>query len=278
MTKKPTTLKALQRQLEIERALERIRDRAMAMHRTDELQEVLNTVYNQFLELNVDISGGAFLVINEDIDAEIVCWGAGGSADYVQKVHLPFMDMPIYTELMEGIKNRTAFFRESFTYEEKQDFFRELFRNPPYNEASAKRKKEVFSRPGGYTRSCVVSEHTSIFIINHHGRDFTEEENDILKRMGKVFEQTYVRFLDLKKAESQAREAQIETGLERVRARTMAMHRSEELGEVAAVLFEQIDRLGATLERLNIGIVREEEGVIEWWSTQQGGRQITWKG
>ena len=57
------------------------------------------------------------------------------------------------------------------------------------------------------------------------------------KRFAKVFEQTYTRFLDLQKAEEQAREAQVEVALERVRARTMAMHKSEELAETAHVLF-----------------------------------------
>ena len=36
----------------------------------------------------------------------------------------------------------------------------------------------------------------------------------------RVFEQTYTRFLDLQKAEAQAREAKIEAALERVRSRT----------------------------------------------------------
>ena len=54
----------------------------------------------------------------------------------------------------------------------------------------------------------------------------------ILKRFAKVFEQTYTRFLDLQKAEAQAREAQIELGLERVRARAMAMQKSDELKEL----------------------------------------------
>ncbi len=36
------------------------------------------------------------------------------------------------------------------------------------------------------------------------------EAHDIFKRFAKVFEQTYTRFLDLQKAEAQAREAQIE--------------------------------------------------------------------
>jgi hypothetical protein len=58
-----------------------------------------------------------------------------------------------------------------------------------------------------------------------------------MKRVGKVFEQAYIRFLDLQKAEAQAREAQIEAALERIRARAMAMHHSEELKDVLTVLF-----------------------------------------
>ena len=52
------------------------------------------------------------------------------------------------------------------------------------------------------------------------------DQRSILVRFAKVFEQTYTRFLDLQKAEAQAREAQIEAALERVRARAMAMHHS----------------------------------------------------
>ena len=50
-------------------------------------------------------------------------------------------------------------------------------------------------------------------------------------------------FLICKKPEAQAREAQIELALERVRARTMAMQRSDELAEVATVLFQQVKAL-----------------------------------
>jgi hypothetical protein len=76
-----------------------------------------------------------------------------------------------------------------------------------------RRKKKSCQASGGYTRSVAVSKHTSVFIINHHGKRFTEDENGILKRFAKVFEQTYTRFLDLQKAEAQARESQIQLAL-----------------------------------------------------------------
>src|SRR5262249_40801105 len=54
----------------------------------------------------------------------------------------------------------------------------------------------------------------------------SDEQFEILLRFAKVFDLTYTRFLDLQKAEAQAREAEIELALERVRARTMAMQHS----------------------------------------------------
>lgn len=66
------------------------------------------------------------------------------------------------------------------------------------------------------------------------------DDLDILERFGRVFEQSYTRFLDLQKAEAQAREAQIEAALERVRSRSMAMHRSEELSDLPLELVKQV--------------------------------------
>src|SRR4029078_13542781 len=100
-----------------------------------------------------------------------------------------------------------------------------------------------------------------VFITYEH----FPEMHDVFKRFAKVFEQTYTRFLDLQKAEAQAREAQIQLALERVRARTMAMHRSEELAETAQVLFQQLMELGGIPDRIAIGVADEEEGVVKYW-------------
>src|SRR5262245_38289335 len=59
-------------------------------------------------------------------------------------------------------------------------------------------------------------------------------------RFGKVFQQTYTRFLDLQKAEAQARESQIQLALERARAQSMMMQRSKELDDTLLVFHEQV--------------------------------------
>jgi signal transduction histidine kinase len=111
-----------------------------------------------------------------------------------------------------------------------------------------------------------------LYIENFSGIPYTEEENNTLMRFGKVFQQTYTRFLDLQKAEAQAREAEIELALERVRARTMAMQRSDELPETSFLLFHQFRELGENAEQISIGIMNEEDHVMELSATLYGNR------
>ncbi|WP_445381558.1 sensor histidine kinase [Robiginitalea sp. IMCC43444] len=254
------------REAQIESSLEKVRGRSLAMHNSSELQEVIKTVYDQFLNLQLDISGGAFITVNEDIDRELLCWGAGGAAHYIERVHIPFLDMPIYTEILKGIKKGPGFFTESFTQKEKKAFFEELFKNPPYNKTPTPQKNEILGRPGGYTRSCAVFKHTSIFIINHHGKPFSDQDNDVLRRMGRVFEQAYTRFLDLERAEQQARESQIEAALERIRAKTMAMHNTDDIANTVITFFEELLGLGLDKSmRAGIGILSQSD-LMEVWT------------
>jgi hypothetical protein len=62
-------------------------------------------------------------------------------------------------------------------------------------------------------------------------------------RFGKVFEQAYTRFLDLQKAEAQAREAQIEAAVERIRSQSMAMHHPDDLDKVNKEILSQLNWL-----------------------------------
>ena len=108
-------------------------------------------------------------------------------------------------------------------------------------------------------------------VDNYIGIAYSEDENDILKRFAKVFEQTYTRFLDLQKAEAQAREAKIEAALERVRSRTMAMQKSEELAEVATVLFQQVKALGVPQWTCGFSIFEIDDKEFTWYPGSADG-------
>jgi signal transduction histidine kinase len=239
-----TELLVKNRELEIEAALEKVRSRTMAMRATSELQEVIYTVHQELLKLEIGIFGGSFIAINSEIDQELRCWGSGGTADTSDEVYIPYFDKPFYTNLVKGLKGGPAFFTEEFTQEEKKEFFTFLFTNEPWSALKTNEKKEILSSRGGYTRSCCVSQNTSIFIINHFGEKFSKEENEILRRFGKIFEQSYTRFLDLQKAESQTREAEIELSLERIRAQVTSMQSSNELLDIMVMMRGEFVKLG----------------------------------
>jgi signal transduction histidine kinase len=236
------------REAEIQLALERVRARSLAMHHTSELQEVVNITAQQLHGIGMDINGGVFICINAEVDTELSLWASGGMADYVQKVVAPLLDKPIFTRIRDAIKKGDSFLIEKFSNEEKLEMFSHLFQYEPWKSLSKERREALMSRKGGFARSVVISHYTSISITNHHGKSYTEEENEILKRFGKVFEQSYIRFLDLQKAEAQTREAQIEAALERVRSRGMGMQKSEELKEVIQVVYDQMVQLNLPVE------------------------------
>ncbi|MCR9015396.1 nuclear transport factor 2 family protein, partial [Aquiflexum gelatinilyticum] len=265
------------RESQINLAVERIRAMALAMHQTSELKEVIKIVDDQIKALNVDNSGGAFIVINEDLQDGFSCWGAGGVGNYIRKVDIPFLDRPIYKELKKGIENRIPFFKENYGYEEKWEFFKHLFKHAPFDETPPERQKALLSNSMGYARSCVVSNNTSIFIINHNGKAFKEDENKILREIGRVFEQAYTRFLDLQKAEAQAHEAKIEAALEKVRSRTMGMQSSKELPEVANLLFLEVQGLGVPAWSSGFNILAEDGKSAAAWMSSEGVLQEPFK-
>jgi len=262
------------REAKIEAALEKVRSRSLAMHDTSELQDVIKTVHEQFNELKVEISGGAFIVINQALMDGFYCWGVSGVGDYVSEVKIPFIDRPIYNVLANGIKEGKEFFTEFYSREEKEEFFKHLYQHEPFSNAPESHQKDLLAKEGGYARSCVVYDHISIFIINHDGKRFYAEENEILKRMGRVFEQAYTRFRDLLKAEESARQSRQQASLDRVRADISSMRSADDLGRITPLIWNELTTLGIPFIRCGIFIIHENEQQVEVYLSKPDGTSL----
>ena len=93
--------------------------------------------------------------------------------------------------------------------------------------------------------------------------------------LGKVFEQTYIRFLDLQKAEASARETQIEAALESVRSRSMAMQKSEELREVIQLILDQLLGLHFSVDSVSFAVEVNESNDMRIWLAAPGQQYAT---
>jgi len=195
-------------------------------------------------------------------------WVADPIGVVPSQVIVPYFDSVYYNRFNEAKQKGEDFFATLLNFEEKNKFYLKLFEYIPGLTDEA---KTFYFGCTGLAASTVLLENVALYIENFSGDPYTEEENNTLMRFGKVFQQTYTRFNDLKKAEAQARESQIQLALERVRARTMAMQNSSELAETAALLLHQFRELGGDPIQITIGLVNEEEKFIDFQVTGMGG-------
>ncbi|HET6721432.1 MAG TPA: hypothetical protein VFH07_01730, partial [Chitinophagaceae bacterium] len=251
------------REAKIEASLERVRAKTMAMHKSSDLLDVVKVLGEQF-----ELLGFKFQSVNFDTDFQEKDWNLWlynvGSAMYPGKIHIPYIDHPCFNRPLEAFKKGGDLHSFVFTKEEKDSLFDHIYANSVAKYGSDERKRFTYAAPG-FAMSIAVTKNTRITIANYNAEPFSEEENTILRRFANVFEQSYTRFLDLQKAEAQAREAEIELALERVRARTMAMQKSDELREAVRVIYEQLKLLHFESSACNIIIIDKESNSAQYW-------------
>ncbi|MCK5471152.1 MAG: hypothetical protein KAI99_21660, partial [Cyclobacteriaceae bacterium] len=252
------------REAQIEAALERVRSRAMAMHNSSDLPSTASVVFTELRKLGIETMRSGISIHNKE-NRKILLYTATKTkdGDELSVVGWAVLDNhPVLSQIYDSWILGEDYFPE-LRGKLLKTYYEQI-------ESSFKVPKEQSE-----------TEQYGYFISFTHGifygwskTPFEESERQILKRFASVVDLTFKRYFDLQKAEAQAREAQIEVSLERVRSRTMAMHKSEELAETAAALFQQFNKLGVNPERMNIGIVKEDKRIVEFWSTEQGGKKI----
>src|SRR5688572_18336331 len=254
------------REAKIEAALERVRSQSMAMHKSDDLHEVIKVVTEQLTLLNVKFNVANFAKIDPDGSWDL--WLSTPEQAYPALIHVPYLDHPIFNDISEQVASNNDFFTRVYNPEEASIFFHHFFENTIAKNTPEERKRYVYSSKG-FTRSLFLTKNIWFSVSRYDPVSFTEEENAIFKRFANVFEQAYTRFLDLQKAEAQAKEARIEASLERVRSRTMGMQKSEELKEVIQVVYEQFVHLGIHIEHTGFIIDYKTNDDMHIWLADQ---------
>lgn len=252
------------REAQVEAALERVRAASLAMHKTDELKLVIETVFSQLRELKLPLNA-CYIDIFEEDNYDLHIWVGTGMETYPDQLTLPYLDHPLFKHTKKARLKGESFFTIKDSKKSKDRFVRHLAAN--YN--VAQERIDLMLASDGVDMSVALSENIALNVYNYQGIKFSEEENQIIRRFSSVFQQAYTRFLDLQKAEAQARESQIQLALERVRARTMAMQSSEELAEVSYLLNKQVVELGIPTRGCAFNIYNEHDST-EWFSSLEG--------
>ncbi len=249
------------REAQIEAALERVRSASMAMHSSEQLAGVIKTVTDQLQSLDFSFETANF--ITNFTDKGFNLWLSVPGVAHPSFVYVPYDDNAFFRFLQQGVLLKKEFDTLTGGKEEKDKFFLHFFTKSDAGNIPDERKKYVFDKPGvGFTTA--FRKYFYFTIVNYEGHLHSPEENIILSRFANVFEQSYTRFLDLQKAEAQAREAQIESALERVRSRAMAMQNSDDVSAATGVMFQELHKLGIETIRCGILIIHENKTMEVW--------------
>ncbi|GEM_PF-1505163 len=240
------------REAQIEAALERVRARTMAMHKSEELPEAAKVMFEQFKTLGLEPWVFAFCIFRNG--TPIADNWASSQIGPMSPMTLPHQEDPVLKALYNAWKAKSPLHVEEIHGKRLAEHYEYMLKINSVGQSVKEMGNQGISLPEQLVFNCANFKYGYIMFCTHEPKP---AYHDIFIRFTKVFEQTYTRFLDLQKAEAQAKEAQIEAALERVRARTMAMHKSAELADTASVLFQQLKEIGINI--VTVGLIKFDE-------------------
>ncbi len=250
------------RETQIELALERVRSKTMAMHNSDDMGITVVTLFEEVLKLGLDNDircGIGILEGTERMETRSATLDSNGEVD----LKMGMLDMtihPLLKRIKKGWERGETHYVDQMAGKDVVRYYNALNNEPDYpflrdlNALPEIEYHNSFSFPEG-------------IIFAFSPNPMSEEAAKVFERFARVFGQTYKRYQDLKKAEEQAREANIEAALERIRTQAMAMQHSDDLIKSTTILFEELEKLELPLERCGIGIFDKETRDCQLYTT-----------
>jgi signal transduction histidine kinase len=257
-------------ELQLEASLEKVRSASWMMKGTDELVNLVAVLFSELGKLGFDLDGGAIVLnIFDHQTDDITQWIIDANHQFPYSFKHPQFDNPIFNDIRNAKKNGVRYFSNTYSKSVKNAFWNFYFSNTDFQRFPKKLQKEILNKPS-YAQSMALGKNTAILHPNINGSVLDKDQQYILQRFANVFEQSYSRFLDLQKAEAQAREAQLEAALERVRSKTIGMHSSHDVGQAVLTMFNELSGIGNKSLRSGILIINENITMDVWTAHQDG--------
>jgi signal transduction histidine kinase len=261
------------REVQIEAALEKVRSRSLAMRKSSEVQEIVNIVFENLKDLNIATDVTSVIILKEDM-YEMDYWVANSDNIFSTMFRILHNNkIRILKDVMIARKKEVDF-SKSYSFEEKNELWNYLFEHSDLRKIPEERKKFVLTTKA-YTTSVAFTKNAAVQLNRYYNKPFTNKENEILKRFAIVFEQAYIRFLDLQRAETQAQEAIKQASLDRVRGEIASMRTKEDLNRITPLIWKELTALGIPFIRCGVFIMDEVTETIQTYLSTPEGQSLS---
>ena len=277
------------RNLQVERALERVRAEVLHMEQSADIGRIVRVIWEELIGLGYDFPRCSISIIEEERDFYGI-YVAGQLESWIKV--LPearniemFGERHYATHMEQTLSGEGSFFRPQIL--------------------AAWRRGEVFSefRPGVHNREALAAYYRRFYGIEidtakmpdvffacipfTHGvfgvtsedldpEQFDADDMDLFRRFGEAFGEGYARFLEL-------RQREIQRDVEQLRAEVASMRHSEDIADMAVLLSQQLRELGLEFNSCSFSVIDEEAGLVrlyaagprEWVRAPVGDRVYT---
>ena len=258
------------KEAELEAAVERVRSRAMGMQEPKDIMSVLGVIKEEFEKFELENMGTWFWIFNDDntlTQWDISEIDLNGTMANVN-ITIDLDDSFAISSHKPKMRSE-GYYNVAWQEDRLQALIEEIIKLDPENGDMFKEAVNE-GRITSYWQACAP------FSRGVLGLDYAFEPPEhlepILKKMASAFDMAYRRFEDLQEAERRAGESRIESALERIRSQSLAMQSSDELRNVADVLYEQMRKLDQPLlEGSALHFYEKHDDEIEAWYNMPSG-------
>lgn len=244
----------------IEAALERVRSTALGMRHSSELIITVQAILEQITNLGVDIHA---VHLYEHIDQlkDFNIWASAPGQKYALKMKCIPFEHPIFLRWQNALDKGEEYLTMLLNKEEKNIFFKHFFATSKHD--IPEERQQMILGAAHLTFAITCQKNTGLGFLRFSDTPLSQFDTSILKRLSVVFEQAYLRFQDLKKAEELAKETSKAASLDRVRADIATMRSQEDLKRITPLLWHELKNLEVPFFRCGVFIADEKAEVVK---------------
>ncbi|MDX1671225.1 MAG: ATP-binding protein [Balneolaceae bacterium] len=250
------------RELNIEDALEKIRNRTIAMQGSEEWSDVIKVFFEQMNQLGFN-NLAYRLVCHDPQTSKLHYWVYRTDTKEYEKHFVSEGDPAFLEMLLEADEKQQDYAINEISAEQKDNYAKVMF---------SQLNMDATANNQDNPRLVVSTVFTGQGALEVIGRDaLPAEEEELLQRLARVIDQSYTRLLDLKKSEAQALEATKQAALDRIRGEVASMRSKDDLNKITPLVWRELKTLKVPFIRCGVFIVDEEdESILSFLSTPDG--------